>query len=87
MRPEELTALLRKRPFVPLRIHMTDGHAYDIPHPELMMVGRSHALIGLRPDHVTGVVDRTDSFALLHIVGIEELPPVASAGTTSNASE
>ena len=63
MRPEELTALLRTRPFVPLRIHMTDGHAYDITHPELMMVGRPHAFIGLRPDRETGVVDRTGYFA------------------------
>jgi len=87
MRPEELMALLRKRPFVPFRIHMTDGHTYEIPHPEVMVVGRSHAFIGLRPDPQTGVVDRTDYFALLHIVRVEVLTPVGSTGTTSNAAE
>jgi len=64
---------------------MTDGHIYDVPHPELLMVGRSNAVIGLRPDPQTGVVDRTDYFALLHIVRVEDLPPVASMGTTTNA--
>jgi hypothetical protein len=87
MRPEELTALLRTRPFVPLRIHMTDGHTYEIHHPEVMVVGRSHAFVGLRPDPQTGVVDRTEYFALLHIVRVDLLMPVASTGSSSNASE
>ena len=47
--PEDVTALLRKRPFVPLRIHMTDGHTYEIHHPEAMVVSRSHAMVGLHP--------------------------------------
>jgi hypothetical protein len=34
MRPEELTELLRVRPFVPLRIHLTDGQSYEIHHPD-----------------------------------------------------
>ena len=60
MHPQELIRLLRTQAFVPFRIHMTDGHTYDIPHPELMIVGRSHAFIGLRPDRETGVVNRTE---------------------------
>jgi hypothetical protein len=78
MRPEELTGLLRQRPFVPLRIHMTNGHTYEIYHPEAMVVSRSHAVIGLRPDPETGVVDRTEYLALLHIVRVEILSPVTS---------
>jgi hypothetical protein len=79
MRPEELTALLRRRPFVPFRIHMTDGHAYEIHHPEAMMVSRSYAVIGLQPDPETGVVDRSELCAMLHIVRVEILSPVTSS--------
>jgi hypothetical protein len=79
MRPEELTALLRQRSFVPFRIHMTDGHSYEIHHPEAIVVSRSFAFIGLRPDPETGVVDRSELCALLHIVRVEILWPVTSS--------
>jgi hypothetical protein len=79
MRPEELTALLRQRPFIPFRIHMTDGHSYEIPHPEAMMVSRYIAFIGLRPDPETGVFDRTELCGILQIVGVEVLSPVTSS--------
>jgi len=84
MRPEELMALLRRQPFQPLRIHMTDGHAFEIHHPEAMVVSRSHATIGLRPDPQTGVVDRVEYCGLIHIVRVEELPPVTATGITTN---
>ena len=85
MRPEDVTALLRKRPFVPLKIHMTDGHAYEIHHPEMMVVSRSHAMVGLQPNPTTGVVDRIEHCGLIHIVRIEEMP-FAAAGSSSGAS-
>jgi hypothetical protein len=79
MRPEELTALLRRRPFIPFRIHMTDDHSYEIHHPEAMMVSGAYAIIGLRPDPETGVVDRSELCAMLHIVRVEILSPVTSS--------
>ena len=46
MRAEELLELLRVRPFVPLRIHMTDGATYDIRHPDLVSVTLTEAIVG-----------------------------------------
>ena len=86
MRPEELIGLLRNRPFVPLRIHMTDGHTYEIPHPEVMMVLRSYSVIGLRPDPGTGVPERAEFCTLIPIVRVEELPPMATAGSAAGGS-
>lgn len=74
MRAEELTELLRKRPFAPLRIHMTDGRNYDIFHPDLVLVLPQRVDIGLQQDPATGVLDRVDHCSLLHIVRVEELP-------------
>jgi hypothetical protein len=84
MRPEEITALLRKRPFVPLRIHMTDGHTYEIHHAEVMIVSRSHAMMGLRPDAASGVFEGVEYLGLVHIVRIEELPRVAATGSPAD---
>lgn len=83
MRAEELTELLRPRPFVPLRIHLTDGQTYDIRHPDLVLVLRQRVDIGLQPDPGTGVLERVAHCSLLHIVRVEELPPPTPAGTVS----
>jgi hypothetical protein len=74
MRAEKLTALLRVRPFVPLRIHMTDGQTYDIRHPDQVLVLRQRVDIGVQPDPNTGVLERVEHCSLLHIVRVEELP-------------
>ena len=56
MAPEELAAALRRRPFVPFRITLTEGSVYDIRHFELCMAGRRSAVIGIGapddPDHL-----------------------------------
>jgi hypothetical protein len=83
MRADELTELLRIRPFVPLRIHMTDGQTYDIRHPDLVLVLRQRVDIGLQPDPTTGVLEGVAHCSLLHIVRVEELPPATQAGAPS----
>jgi hypothetical protein len=86
MRAEELTQLLRAQPFVPLRIHLTDGQTYDIRHPDLVLVLRQRVDIGVQPDPATGVLERVEHCSLLHIVRVEELPPAPSGGATTGAT-
>lgn len=80
MSPEELLQLLRRRPFIPLRLHMTDGHTYDIRHPDNVLVLRTRVDIGVTPDPGTGVLARVESCSLLHVVRIEELQTAAISG-------
>jgi hypothetical protein len=47
MAPEELRDVVRHQPFEPFRLVMTDGVAYEIPHADLLMVGRRTATVGL----------------------------------------
>jgi hypothetical protein len=54
MRAEEITQLLRRRPFQPFRIHATTGQHYDIRHPEVVIVQRQCMEIGLDPDPKSG---------------------------------
>jgi hypothetical protein len=79
MRPEELTEVLRRQPFVPFRMHLTTGQTYDIRHPELLWVRRQCADIALDPDPKTGVIDRAERVSLLHIVRIEDLEASAKS--------
>jgi hypothetical protein len=73
MRAEELTQIVRRQPFVPFRLFLTDGRTYDIRHPEFIWVQRARVDVALDPDPKTGVIDRVDFLSLLHIVRVEDI--------------
>jgi hypothetical protein len=74
MAPEELASAVRRRPFVPFRLTLTEGSTYEIRHPELCMPGRRSALIGLNPSNETDLLfDRSVTVDLLHVVKLEPL--------------
>lgn len=77
MRPEEFRELIRRQPFVPMRIYMTDGKTYEIRHPENVLLSRARVDIGVG-DPATGIADRVDFVSLLHIVRVEDVPSAAS---------
>ena len=79
MRPDDLLQELRKRPFQPFRIHLTDGSNYEIRHPELAAVGRSKMFIGRpAPDETKPVFDDYLFVALIHIDRIEPVGQISS---------
>ena len=78
MRAEEMMQLLRRRPFAPLRIHLTDGTQYDIRHPDNVLVLRQAIDIGMQPDPASGVLERVERCSLLHVVRVEDLPTQSS---------
>jgi hypothetical protein len=86
MRPEELRELIRRQPFVPMRLHMTDGKTYEIRHPENVILSRARVDIGVGADPATGVVDHVDFVSLLHIVRIEDVPAAAPQGGNGQSS-
>lgn len=76
MRPNDVTAHTRKRPFQPVRVFISDGTSYDVRHPEMMMVGRTEVIIGLesRRDDVF------DRFAYCDPVHITRIEPINGKG-------
>jgi hypothetical protein len=38
MAANDFRGLLRRRPFEPFRIHLTDGTVYEVRHPEMAML-------------------------------------------------
>lgn len=78
MRPEDIREFLRRQPFRPFRLTLTDGRTYDVMHPELAMVGRSSMEVGLaRPGDLEKIAERIMSLSLLYIMQIEPLESVA----------
>lgn len=82
MRPEELMRLLRMRPFKPLRICTTDGAAFEVRHPDQVLVTISRIEIGLEPNPRTGVWRKSEHIAPLHVARVEELEPTAPGGAS-----
>jgi len=82
MRRDELIEALRASPFRPFRLHVSDGAAFDIHHPEILMVFRASAIVGVPVEQsdTNGSTDYPDlerysSIDLRHITRIEELQP------------
>jgi hypothetical protein len=79
MSHEDLLDRLRERPFRPFRLVLTEGTAYEVRHPELFLLGKRSAVIGLTPDPEQVVYDRTAMVDLFHIVRLEPLTAPASS--------
>jgi hypothetical protein len=70
----ELHEFARRQPFEPFRVHLTTGSTYNIRHPDLIMVGRRSAKIGITNEPSGTAYDRTIKVDLLYVVGVQELP-------------
>jgi hypothetical protein len=79
--PEELIAHLKKQPFEPFRIRMADGAAYEIRHPEVILVGHRTITVGLaRSGEPSLPYQRIETAALLHIIRLEPIETQSHAG-------
>jgi len=75
MHPDELLSAIRRRPFVPFRLHVSDGSFYDVRHPEMILITRRAAVLGI-PDDPQQPAERTVHIAMVHISRLEELAAV-----------
>lgn len=80
MSPEELNSALRRKPYVPIRVHVTDGVHYDILNPEMAMIGRTILFIGLRRDIDSPYFDEPVMVSMRHVTRVEPIIEAASAG-------
>jgi hypothetical protein len=71
MRSDDLREFMRHQPFEPFRFFTTEGKAYEIRHPDQMIVLRSRVVLAVGADESDP--DRTEHIALLHIVRVEAL--------------
>lgn len=75
MRLEDMRQLTRAQPFRPFRVFLTNGEAYDIRHPDLILatLGTAH-IAAPSPDATPDDPDSVRIVSFVHIVKIEYLP-------------
>lgn len=81
MRPNDIRAQLRKQPFEPLRLFVSDGATYDIRHPELAMVGQTEVIIATE----VGKDDLPARFGFVDPIHITRIEPIN--GTSGRSSK
>ncbi len=86
MAPEEVRETLRQQPFEPFRLVMADGEGYAIRNPDLLLIGRRSAIVGLTGDNQP-FYERTVKIDLFHVLRLEPLearPQSRSNGDTQS---
>ena len=72
MTPESIQEHLRRQPFQPFRVFLSDGSAYAVHHPEMVFVMRREVIIGL-PRRAGQLPERAVYCDPLHITHIEPI--------------
>lgn len=66
---------------MPFRIVTSSGQAYDIIHPDLVLVGKGRLVVGMASTDHPGVFDTTSNVSMLHITDLQDLmAPAKSNG-------
>jgi len=79
----DMSALLKAKPFVPFRLVLSDGSAVKIRSPEVAIVGGRFALVGLLdPDATDRLVDCWTVVWYMHVTRTEQISPGAAPFTT-----
>lgn len=78
MAPNDILRKLRRNPFQPLRVHMSDGASYDISESYFATINVTELHIGVEPDE-TGLPRRTIYCDARHVTRIEPLPTSPSS--------
>jgi hypothetical protein len=81
MSHDDVFHALHKRPFEPFRIEVSDGTAYDVRHPELVMVGIGALIIGIpAAGKAIPVYERLETVSLGHVAKLVPLGAVKPSG-------
>ncbi len=79
MNTATLLGLLRRKPFQPLEIRMSNGDVHQIRHPEMAMMLKSNIFLGSIES------DNFEFLSLLHVAGVKAMP-MDSNGTNGDSN-
>lgn len=71
MNTETMLSLLRRQPFQPFEVRMSNGDAYQIRHPEMALLLKSNLILGSRES------DDFNFCSLLHVADVMAIPSPA----------
>jgi len=77
MTANDIIQLLDAAPFVPFRIHLTNGQTYDVPHRDFVWIERNRLLIAKPSPKSDRSMERVDFVSLLHVESVAPLERAA----------
>lgn len=75
MSAEALAEKLRRDPFIPLRLHLSDGRKIEVENPDIAVISHMGVYVFKIRRAGDRVADETQYVSLRHIVSIEEFEP------------
>jgi hypothetical protein len=72
---------MRTQPFVPLRIVTSSGQAFDVHHPDLVLIGGRELIVGQGTSNNPTFYDSITRVAIMHVTALQDLPTPPLANT------
>jgi hypothetical protein len=69
---------LLERPFVSIRFITSSGQAYEVTHPDLVMLGRRSIVIGVASTEYPTRFATANRVAIMHLTDMQEIPRTPS---------
>ncbi len=73
MRADEIRNHLRRQPFRPFRLYLSNGVSHDVRHPEMAIVGRNVVALGVQTND--NDLPRIRLVSVSHINEVETIVP------------
>jgi hypothetical protein len=81
----EIRVRVQRAPFVPFRVVSSSGRMYDVPHPEMILVGRREVVIGRPSSDDPTIYEAKDILSVLHITALEDIVSPSSPSRNGEA--
>lgn len=81
MRAEDVVEVLRKHPFEPFRLYLTDGTSYEIRHPDMAIVFPAKMIVALPGPTQPELAEHYHMVALSHVMRLVPIEVAASRGS------
>lgn len=78
--PRTMLDFLTAEPFLPFRIHMASGAAFEVRHPEMVRVGKSSVTVHKHPEGGEEQHARWQEVSLMLMEFLEPITGVVSQG-------
>jgi hypothetical protein len=72
MTPDKIQEHLRRQPFQPFKVFLSDGSVHEVRHPEMALITRREVIIAM-PQDPKDFPERTVTCDLLHVTRIEPI--------------
>ena len=80
MRPTEIDAYMRQRPFMPFRMHFSDDSHYDVRHPEMLLVSQRSLALTIYGHPGAKLAERIVVCDPVHVTRLEQIDGTGTNG-------